>query len=407
MDKAWVETAIARIGEFGKAARGYRRLAFSDADWAARDYVIGLMRETGLSVRSDACGNVIGRLAGRDGATPAVGTGSHVDTVPEGGNFDGVVGTVGGLAAVRRLATRGALTCPLEFILFMSEESSRFGFATMGSKAMAGLANPAAWGKAKDPDGRGLPDVFAERGLDIEQLGTAVRQRGELKAFVEMHIEQGPVLEEERLSIGIVEGIAAPTRLKMTVNGVAGHSGATPMGQRQDALVGASQVVLAVQAAARREAGHGTVGTVGVLTAHPGAINVIPGRVEMMVDIRGIDGLSIGRTVAEVRAEAARISEANRTPVTLETLTADPPVPMDPAVIGTIESVCRRLEIRCRRMPSGAGHDTMNMARIAPAGMIFIPCRGGISHNPDEYASMEDIMTGVDVLTESLYELAR
>jgi len=196
MDKAWVEAAIARIGEFGKAARGYRRLAFSDADWAARDYVIGLMRETGLSVRSDACGNVIGRLAGRDGATPAVGTGSHVDTVPEGGNFDGVVGTVGGLAAVRRLATRGALTCPLEFILFMSEESSRFGFATMGSKAMAGLANPAAWGKAKDPDGRGLPDVFAERGLDIEQLGTAVRQRGDLKAFVEMHIEQGPVLEE-------------------------------------------------------------------------------------------------------------------------------------------------------------------------------------------------------------------
>jgi N-carbamoyl-L-amino-acid hydrolase len=318
-----------------------------------------------------------------------------------------VVGTVGGLAAVRRLAARGTLTHPLEFILFMSEESSRFGFATMGSKAMAGLANLAAWVNAKDPDGRDLPTVFAERGLDVAQLGTVVRQGGELKAFVEMHIEQGPVLEEEGLQIGIVEGIAAPTRLKVTVNGVAGHSGATPMGRRRDALVGASQVVLAVQAAARREAAHGTVGTVGVLKTHPGAINVIPGLVEMMVDIRGIDGPSIGRAVADVRAEMARIADANRTPVAVETLAADQPVPMDPAVVGTIEGVCRRLGIRYRRIPSGAGHDAMNMARIAPAGMIFIPCRGGISHNPDEYASPEDILAGVDVLTETLYDLAR
>jgi N-carbamoyl-L-amino-acid hydrolase len=407
MDKAWVTAVIARIGEFGKAVRGYRRLAFSDADWAAREYVTGLMREAGLTVRSDAFGNVVGRFPGRDPQAPAVGTGSHVDTVPEGGNYDGVVGTVGGLAAVRRLIARGPLTHPLEFILFMSEESSRFGFATMGSKAMAGSASLSAWMKAKDPDGRDLPSVFAERGLDAAAIATAARRPGELKAFVEMHIEQGPVLEEERLQIGIVEGIAAPTRLKVTVNGVAGHSGATPMGRRQDALVGAAQVVLAVQAAAQREAAHGTVGTVGVLKAHPGAINVIPGMVEMMVDIRGIDSPSIGRAVAEVRAEMARIAEANRTPVSVETIAADQPVPMDPAVVGTIEGACRRLGIRCRRMPSGAGHDAMNMARIAPAGMIFIPCRGGISHNPDEYASPEDILTGVDALTETLYDLAR
>lgn len=407
MDKGWVTAAIARIGEFGGTTRGYRRLAFSDADWGARTYVVGLMREAGLAVRHDAFGNVIGRMPGRDARAPAVGTGSHVDTVPEGGNYDGVVGTVGGLAAVRRLISRAPLTHALEFILFMSEESSRFGFATMGSKAMAGLGDLPAWTKAKDPDGRDLPGVFAERGLDAAAIATAARRPGELKAFVEMHIEQGPVLERERLRIGIVEGIAAPTRLKVTVNGVAGHSGATPMGSRHDALVGASQIVLAVQAAAGREAARGTVGTVGVLKVHPGAINVIPGMVEMVVDIRGIDAPSIGRAVGEVRAEIARIADANRTPVAVETITADRPVPMDPGVVGTIEAVCRRLGIPSRRMPSGAGHDAMNMARIAPAGMIFIPCRGGISHNPDEYASPEDIMTGVDVLTETLHELAR
>jgi N-carbamoyl-L-amino-acid hydrolase len=407
MDKAWVEAAIARIGEFGKAERGYRRLAFSDADWAARDFVTGLMRDTGLAVRSDAFGNVIGHLPGRDAHAPAVGTGSHVDTVPEGGNYDGVVGTVGGLAAIRRLVGRGPLTHPLEFILFMSEESSRFGFATMGSKAMTGSANLTAWMKATDADGRDLPSVFAERGLDAAAIAAAARRPGELKAFVEMHIEQGPVLEEEKLQIGIVEGIAAPTRLKVVVSGIAGHSGATPMGRRRDALVSASRVVLAVQQAAQREAAHGTVGTVGVLKAHPGALNVIPGRVELMVDIRGIDRASIERAVGEVRAAMIEVAEAGRTPIAVETLAEDRPVLMDAHVVGTIEGACRQLGVRCRRMPSGAGHDAMNMARIAPAGMIFIPCRSGVSHNPDEYASPEDILTGVDVLTEALYDLAR
>jgi N-carbamoyl-L-amino-acid hydrolase len=289
----------------------------------------------------------------------------------------------------------------------MSEESSRFGFATMGSKAMAGTANLAAWMTATDPEGRDLPGVFAERGLDAAAIAAAARRPGELKAFVELHIEQGPVLEEEKLQIGIVEGIAAPTRLKVVVRGLAGHSGATPMGRRQDALISAARIVLAVQEAAQREAAHGTVGTVGVLKAHPGAINVIPGKVEMMVDIRGIDRASIARAVGEVRTAITEIAQAGRTPIDVETLAADQPVLMDPRVVGTIEAACRRLGVRHRRMPSGAGHDAMNMARVAPAGMIFIPCRGGLSHNPDEYAAPEDILAGVDVLTETLYDLAR
>jgi N-carbamoyl-L-amino-acid hydrolase len=407
MGAGWVTQTIGRIGEFGRAERGYRRLAFGDQDWAAREYVAGLMREAGLAVRSDPFGNLIGRAAGRDLQAPAVATGSHVDTVPEGGNYDGVVGTVGGLAAIRRLLARGPLAHPLEFILFMSEESSRFGFATMGSKAMAGLANLAAWQKAKDPDGRDLPGVFRERGLDAAAIGAAARRPGELKAFVELHIEQGPVLERERLPIGIVEGIAAPTRLKVGVTGVAGHSGATPMGGRRDALVSAAKAVLAIRAAAEREASHGTVGTVGLLTVRPGAMNVIPGQVEMWVDIRGIDAASIGRAVGEVRSWLEQIAEEDHTALAVETLTADRPVPMDPGVVGAIEGACRRLGFPYRRMPSGAGHDAMNMASIAPAGMIFIPCRDGVSHNPDEYAAPEDILAGVEVLTEALHDLAR
>lgn len=407
MDQAWVMATLERIGEFGRAERGYRRLAFGDADWAARAFVADRMREAGLEVRSDPCGNLIGRLPGRDPQAPAVATGSHVDTVPEGGNYDGVVGTVGGLAAVMRLQARGPLTHPLEFILFMSEESSRFGFATMGSKAMAGLANLAAWARATDPDGQDLPGVFAERGLDAGGLAGAVRGRGALKAFVELHIEQGPVLEQAGLQIGVVEGIAAPTRLQVTVRGVAGHSGATPMGQRQDALASASRMVLAVQAAAEREAAAGTVGTVGLLKVHPGAMNVIPGLVELWVDIRGIEAASIARAVDEVQAVIASIAETHRTPASVQTLTADRPVSMDPGVVAAVEAACGRLGLAYRRMPSGAGHDAMNMAHIAPAGLIFIPCRGGVSHNPDEYASPADILAGVDVLTETLHDLAR
>jgi len=407
MDAGWIDQTIARIGEFGRAERGYRRLAFGEQDWAARECVAGLMREAGLAVRSDPFGNLIGRAGGCDPRAPAVATGSHVDTVPEGGNYDGVVGTVGGLAAVRRLLARGPLTHPLEFILFMSEESSRFGFATMGSKAMTGQANLAAWQRAKDPEGRSLAEVFAERGLDAAAIAAAARRPGELKAFVELHIEQGPVLERERLRIGIVEGIAAPTRLKVEVRGVAGHSGATPMGGRRDALVSAAKAVLAIRAAAEREAAHGTVGTVGLLRVHPGAMNVIPGLVEMWVDVRGIDVESIARAVAEARSWLAQIAEEDHTTLSVETLTADRPVPMDPAVVGAVEAACRRLGHPCRRMPSGAGHDAMNMASIAPTGMIFIPCRGGVSHNPDEYAAPEDILAGVEVLTEALYDLAR
>jgi len=305
-----------------------------------------------------------------------------------------------------RLRARGPFRHPLEFIVFRGEESSRFGIHTMGSKVMSGMATVDAWRSLTDRDGVPLAQVLAVRGLDLGRLPEAVRRSNELKAFVEVHIEQCFVLEQAGVPIGVVEAIAAPIRLKLTVEGVASHSGATPMGKRRDALVTASRLVLAVEEEARKRAERRIVGTVGILKAYPGALNVVPGRAELWVDVRGIDEASLAETVAAITAAAGRIADREETRITVETISSDVPVAMNPTVIATIESACRRLGVPFQRMPSGAGHDAMNMARIAPAGMIFIPCRGGISHNPDEYAAPADIVRGMDVLTETLATLA-
>jgi len=406
MDKAWVVATLDGIARFGKGERGFSRLVFGEAEWGAVEYVTGLMREAGLAVRTDAFGNVIGRLEGREPGAPVVATGSHLDTVPEGGNFDGVVGVIAGLGALMRLKARGLLRRPVEVMVFRGEESARFSIHTMGSKVMAGIASLEAWRKLQDHGGTTLAQALAARGLDLERIPEAVRRPEEFKAFVEMHIEQGPVLEEAGIPIGVVEAIAGPVRLKISVEGTASHSGTTPMGKRRDALVSAAQVVLAVQDEATKRAERRIVGTVGVMKVHPGAINVVPGRVEMWVDIRGIDAEDIAATARAVREAAARIADREGTRIQVETLSTDTPVPMDSDVIRTIEAACRRAGVAYRRMPSGAGHDAMNMAKLAPAGMIFIPCRRGVSHNPDEYAAPEDILTGIDVLTETLAALA-
>jgi N-carbamoyl-L-amino-acid hydrolase len=406
MDKAWVVATLDGIARFGKGERGFSRLVFGEAEWGAVEYVTGLMREADLAVRTDAFGNVIGRLEGREPGASVVATGSHVDTVPEGGNFDGVVGVIAGLGALMRLKARGLLRHPVEAMVFRGEESARFSIHTMGSKVMAGIASVEAWRKLQDHGGTTLAQALAARGLDLERIPEAVRRPEEFKAFVEMHIEQGPVLEEAGIPIGVVEAIAGPVRLKISVEGTASHSGTTPMGKRRDALVSAAQVVLAVQDEAAKRAERRIVGTVGVMKVHPGAMNVVPGRVEMWVDIRGIDAEDVAATARAVCEAAARIADREGTRIRLETLSTDTPVPMDSDVIQTIEAACRRAGVAYRRMPSGAGHDAMNMAKLASAGMIFIPCRRGVSHNPDEYAAPEDILTGIDVLTETLAALA-
>lgn len=407
MESSWIMNEIEQIAQFGKDKRGVTRLAFSPADCAARDYVIKLMRESGLAIRIDEIGNIIGRIDGTDDKAAPVVTGSHLDTVPEGGKFDGIVGVIGGIAALRTLKARGPLTHPLEVIVFSGEEPSRFGMPAIGSRVMAGLANEKALGKLRDQDGISFAQLLAEQGLEISNLSKAVRRSSEVKAFIELHIEQGTALEKANKSIGIVETIAAPARCKIIVEGVAAHSGTTPMDERQDALVSAAMIILAVNEIALEQADRGIVGTVGALKVYPGTMSVVPGLVEMLVDIRGIDHTSIIECLQEIKDAVSEIAERQNTGVAIEILSSERPANLDSEIIQLLGGICRQQKLAYQFMISGTGHDAMNMSRISPAGLILIPCKEGISHNPDEYASLEDIQQGIAVLTEALYQLAK
>ncbi|MDR1702004.1 MAG: Zn-dependent hydrolase, partial [Sporomusaceae bacterium] len=379
---------LADLSQFGKnePGKGTTRLAYSDADNAASNYIIDQMRLSGLTVRTDAAGNIIGRLAGKKEAAGAVACGSHLDTVPQGGQYDGVVGVIAALAAVNNLQAKGPLTHPLEMIVFRSEESSRFRFATLGSKIMAGKA-PQDLLNIKDQEGISFAAALEKSGYNPEELSGAIRKNEEFKAFLEVHIEQGRILEEGKLSIGVVENIAAPTRLKVKITGTADHSGATPMHLRKDALTAAAKLVLAVEKIVTKHSLDGTVGTVGMLTVEPGVMNVVPGLVNFGVDIRGVNYENITHVVQRFKDEALRVSKNRNIAIEVELLTSDKPVPLDNKIISLLEKTCQKYSLPYRKMNSGAGHDAMIMAELTPTGMIFIPCQKGISHNPEEYAS--------------------
>jgi N-carbamoyl-L-amino-acid hydrolase len=406
MEAQWLQEKIDQIAELSETPQGVTRLAFSCWDQQAQDLLIYEMKQAGLTVRRDAAGNLIGCLAGTH-ARPAVATGSHLDSVPLGGKYDGVVGVLGGLLAIKRLRARGPLTHPVELIVFAAEESSRFSYSTIGSKVMAGAMQLRAWRRAVDQQGVSLIQALTASGLNFDKLSEAVRQKNELKCFVELHIEQGVILECAHESIGIVEAIAAPTRLKITVAGEAAHSGTTAMDGRHDALVSAAKIVLAVRDIAMEQAHCGTVGTVGVLQVQPSAMNVIPGKVEMWVDIRGVDQESIVECIQDLKDFVSTLAEEEETPVAIDVLSSDRPVVLNSSIAAELEKICRQQKISYRRLNSGAGHDAMNMAKITPTGMIFIPCKNGVSHIPEESAKIEDILTGVDVLTQILYEQAK
>jgi hydantoinase/carbamoylase family amidase len=406
-DKEWVMNEIEKIACFGKGPRGITRLAFTQTAAQAQEYVISLMEQTGLTVTIDPIGNIIGRLEGQDKTLPAVSTGSHLDTVPEGGKYDGVIGVIGGLVAISRLKDRGGFSHPLELIIFACEESSRFGIATIGSKTMTGLANLKEWSKVKDQEGISFTEVMAQNHLKVEHLSQAVRRKEEMKAFVELHIEQGRVLEKEGKTIGVVEVIAAPTRLKIRVEGVAAHSGSTPMEERQDALVTASMIVLAIQEIGLEQSNHGTVATVSMLKVHPGSMNVIPGVVEMWVDIRGINQKSIIESLQDIKDAISTITEEQETGVSIILLSAEKPIKMNKEIMGLIKKICVEKKVSHQLIHSRAGHDAMNLSRLTPTGMIFIPSQNGASHNAHEYTGEDDIMAGIDILTETLFQLAK
>lgn len=408
-DISWVLEQIEHIAQFGQTKSGVTRLAFTDADLQARKYLIELMQSLGLTVTTDAIGNIIGRYEPEGISSEAatiVMTGSHLDTVPSGGKYDGVLGIVCGLAAVSRLKTRNDLKHPLEVVAFAAEESSRFSFATIGSKVMAGLTSPIALKRIKDHEDISLGSELEKIGLNIDDTKNAVRPANSIKGFVELHIEQGKILEHKSVNIGIVDKVSAPTRLKITVTGMAGHSGVISIEERQDALVGASLIVLAIRNIANEYEYKGAIATVTILKTYPAVINVIPGKVEMWVDIRGTEHESIVEMLQEIKDAVSSIADDNDTAVAIEVLSSEKPVYLSQKLNQIIETVCSDLKLSSLRLDSRAGHDAMNIAHAAPAGLIFVPCKDGVSHNENEYVNPKDITAGLDVLTETLYQLA-
>lgn len=407
MEQQWVESMLGKLSQIGREPQGVSRLAYSDADMKAREFMIHIMQESGLTVRVDSIGNIIGRLDGKNPDASIVVTGSHLDTIPYGGIYDGAVGVIGGLAAIKRLQTMGPLEHPVELVIFAATEASRFGLMMIGSKAMAGMASRHTWSKAKDSAGISLSEALQAKGFTLQELNSVSRVKDNIKAFVELHIEQGMVLEKEKKQIGIVETVAAPTMIKVTINGEAGHIGSIPLEDRHDALVSAAMIVLAVQSIALEQSHYGTLATVGQLITSPGTVSVIPSQVELWIDLRGVDQENIIETLQEIKDAVSTIADEQETLVAIDILFSEKPVQMDHYVSGMIEKACKEEGISCKPMNSGGGHDAMNMAHLAPAGIIFIPCRDGISHNAREFADPADIMAGIHILTKTLYDLAK
>ncbi len=352
-----------------------------------------------LEVREDVLGNLFLRRPGLDPNIPPVACGSHLDTVIHGGAYDGMCGVVGALEALHMLADE-TLRRSIEVIVFRAEESSRFGFATIASKLITGKAKPEKFANACRKD-----DITFKEAVDAYEK--ALLKPGAYKCFAEMHIEQGKVLEETGNQIGIVHNIAAPTRFKLHITGMADHSGATPMGFRKDALVSAAKLVLAVETAAINEKDNGTVGTVGIVEVDPGSINVVPGKVTLWVDVRGVNTESIQRTLKEIRQAVQGTARTDGVEIKEEMLTSDTPVALDEKLAAQSEAICTEQKKSFLHMNSGAGHDAMHMPAICPTTMLFIPCKGGISHNPEEFAKTKDICAGIEVLAEILKREAR
>ncbi len=402
-DAGRLERRINELGRFGANPEGgVSRVAFGEADIAGRAYVISLMRDAGLDVRVDTAGNIIGRRAGADPSLPVIMTGSHIDSVPKGGNYDGDVGVLGAIEVAELLRAHDIATRhPFEFVVFADEEGG-----TVGSQAMAGRLGEAALDRSSH-SGLTIRDGIRALGGDPGRIGEARRPPGSVAAFVELHIEQGAILDETGLDIGVVEGIVGIRWWDVTVEGVANHAGTTPMNRRRDALVTAAELTLAANRIASTMPGT-QVATVGRISAEPGAPNVIPGRVAMSLEIRDLDADKMESVFRAVEAEGKRIADARGTSVRFDEVElALTPAPTDERLRKVIESAATSLGLSHRRMPSGAGHDAQDMAHVAPMGMIFVPSKGGISHAPQEYTGAADLANGADVLLRTLLAIDR
>ena len=395
------------IGRIGIGDHGsVTRLVFSIKELRSRQVLIHLMRQAGLKIHVDAIGNIFGRLDGADPKAPALLAGSHLDTVIHGGKYDGPVGVIGALEAVRTIReNKITLRAPLEVVCFIGEESSRFGFSTLGSSLVAGEVHPKDLTNAVDAQGTKLADVLSSLGISPRNLSRLARDPKSMKAYLELHIEQGPILEAKAKRIGLVTSIAAPSRFKVIFTGQADHSGTTPMEMRKDALVAAAQLIEYVEKICRKfssmEKGR-VVGTVGAMKIEPGVINAVPGRAELSIDIRSTSAQAKDKVARLVKQRGAAIALDRCIAIEVLNIRAEEPVPLDKRLLRITRQLCDEKAIDYEIIPSGAGHDAMQMAKITPAGMIFIPSRRGISHNPLEWTDPDDIALGAQLLMETM-----
>lgn len=382
------------------------RVVFTETDLRARAFLKTLFAEAGLAVHEDAVGNTFARWVGSAPDLPAVGTGSHVDAIPNAGRYDGTVGVLGGLEAIRTLGHEGFRPHrSIELIVFTAEEPTRFGIGCLGSRLLSGALNESAGARLLDGDRRSLDDVRQAAGF-VGPLSSVRLAPEAYTAFVELHIEQGPLLERRGVEIGVVTAIAAPAGLTIEVEGEGGHAGAVLMPDRRDAFLAAAEIALAVEGAVRSSGSVDTVGTVGVCDVFPGAVNSVPSRARIEVDVRDIDLARRDAVLARIASATAEIAGRRRVSVRTDVVNADPPAQSASAVVEAIAAACEARGVSFDRMISRAYHDSLFMARVAATAMVFIPCRGGISHRPDEHASSEAIALGTAVLADTLARLS-
>ena len=382
------------------------RIVFTPTDLKARAWLIERCEEAGLAVRCDAIGNTFARWNGSEPGAPVVGTGSHIDAIPNAGRYDGVVGVLGGLEAIRALQRhRFRPKNPMELVLFTSEEPTRFGIGCLGSRLLSGSLSADAARKLHDIDGKSLEEVRLAAGMRGE-LEEVKLPRGYYKAFLEMHIEQGPVLERENVNLGLVRKIAAPASARILIEGSGGHAGSVLMPDRRDALCAASELILAIEHAARSSESTDTVATVGICEVFPGAVNSIPSEIRLSLDVRDTHLPRRDRVIGAISEASQRIARKREVAARIDMLNADAPAECASGIVEALCCACEKRGLSFQHMISRAYHDSLFISRIAPVGMLFIPCRNGYSHRPDEYASPEAIVHGTLVLADTLASLS-
>jgi N-carbamoyl-L-amino-acid hydrolase len=382
------------------------RIVYSESDQRARAWLKDQCIAAGLAVREDALGNLFARWQGSDASAGAVGTGSHIDAIPHSGRYDGTTGVIGGLEAIRALWRSGFTPRKsVELLAFISEEPTRFGIGCLGSRMLSGALAAAQAATLKDREDQSLDAVRNAAGFN-GPLAAVQLPAGYYSAFVELHIEQSPILEKENIPLGVVTSIAAPAALRILIEGEGGHAGAVLMPQRRDAFLGAAEIALAVEAAALETGAKDTVGTCGLVDVFPGLGNSIPSRVRLELDVRDTVLNRRDFVLSRIEKKCQDIAARRKLQITSTILNADAPAECDPTVVAALVRACEVEGLPYRRMVSRAYHDSLFMSRIAPTAMLFIPCKGGVSHRPDELASPRDLANGARVLARTLATLA-